>query len=82
MKTQKKFKNVIELMQVFSSENVCLNHLKSLRWGGNPYCPHCGSCEKIYELKDGKTFKCSDCLKKFTVKVGTIFQDSALPLQK
>ncbi len=82
MKTQEKFKNVIELMQVSSSEEACLDHLKLVRWGGDPYCPHCGSCSKIYELKDGKTFKCSDCLKKFTVKVGTIFQDSALPLQK
>ena len=69
-------------MQVFSSEKACLSHLKSLRWVENPYCPHCGSYSKIYELKDGKTFKCSDCLKTFTLKVGTIFQDSALPLQK
>ena len=69
-------------MQVFSSEKACLSHSKSLRWVENPYCPHCGSYSKIYELKDGKTFKCSDCLKTFTLKVGTIFQDSALPLQK
>ncbi len=82
MGKQKKFKNAIDLMQVFSSEKACLNHLKALRWNGNPYCPHCGGCEKVYEFKDGKTFKCSDCRRKFTAKVGTIFEDSALPLQK
>ncbi len=82
MKNEKNFKNVIELMQVFSNEKDCLNHLKLLRWDGNPYCPHCGSCSKIYELKDGKTFKCSYCHRTFTLEIGTIFQDSPLPLQK
>ncbi len=76
------FKNVLQLMQVFSSEEACLNHLKLLRWGGKPYCVHCRSCSKIYKLKDGKTFRCSRCMKDFSVKVGTIFEGSPLPMQK
>jgi transposase-like protein len=45
-------------------------------------CPHCGSSRKIYKIKGGKILTCADCRKQFTVKVGTIFEDSALPLQK
>jgi transposase-like protein len=77
----KRFNNILELMQVFSSEDVCREHLKKLRWADGEYCPYCG-CKKIYEFKDGKTYKCADCRKRFSIKVGTIFEDSKIPLQK
>ena len=75
------FNSIIQLIEKFSDEQTCIDHLKELRWKDGQYCPHCGN-EKIYEFKDGKTFKCAACRKKFTVKVGTIFEDSPLPLQK
>ena len=52
------------------------------RWNGKPICPHCKSDRKIYKIRKGKILTCADCRKQFTVKVGTIFEDSALPLQK
>lgn len=75
------FNSIIQLVQKFSDENTCIEHLKGLRWKDGKYCPHCGN-EKVYEFKDGKIFKCAACRKKFTIKVGTIFEDSPLPLQK
>jgi transposase-like protein len=75
------FNSIIQLVQKFPTEETCLFHLKELRWKDGIFCPHCGN-RKVYEFKDGKTYKCADCRKKFTAKVGTIFEDSALPLQK
>lgn len=77
-----RFNSIIQLVAKFPNEQSCLEHLKELRWKDGIYCPHCGSARKIFQFKDGKTFKCADCRKKFTAKVGTIFEDSPLPLQK
>ncbi len=81
METSKQFKSLFDLMDTFKDEQSCISHLKEIKWGGKPYCPHCG-CEKIYEFKDQRTFKCSDCRKRFSVKVGTIFEDSKITLRK
>lgn len=65
--------------------------LESERWPEGPVCPHCGVIENIYKLepKEGaKTharkgvYKCGGCRKQFTVTVGTIFEDSHIPLNK
>ncbi len=79
--TLPKFGNLVQLMQYFSDENVCLEHLKQMRWKDGAYCPHCG-CKKVYSFSDGKRYKCSDCRKQFTAKVGSIFENTKIPLQK
>lgn len=38
--------------------------------------------KKIYRSKDGKTFKCSSCSKRFNAKTGTLYENSNIPLQK
>lgn len=84
MATTKKlpqFNNLVQLMQYFSDENVCLEHLKAMRWKDGVYCPHCG-CKKVYAFSDNKRYKCSDCRKQFTAKVGSIFENTKIPLQK
>jgi transposase-like protein len=55
--------------------------MEDMRWGGSPFCPHCGAT-KPYKLKDGKTYRCKDktCKKDFTVTVKTIFENSKVPL--
>jgi transposase-like protein len=68
-------------MQHFPDEQACLDHLREIRWEDGEVCPHCGN-RKIYEFKDGKTFKCATCRNKFSFKVGTIFENSPLPLLK
>jgi transposase-like protein len=63
-------------------------YLEGLRWPDGPVCPHCGA-DKPYRLsrKPGSkmrrgVLKCRSCRKQFTVTVGTIFEDSHIPLNK
>lgn len=76
------FKGIIDFQKRFPDEESCINYLIEARWNGKPVCPHCGSNRKIYKIRKGKILTCADCRKQFTVKVGTIFEDSALSLQK
>jgi transposase-like protein len=56
--------------------------LSSLKWdGGEKCCPKCGSTA-VYGLRTRPVFKCRDCKKQFSIKVGTIMQDSPLPITK
>ena len=72
---------LIDFFQRFPNEQACLDYLEAIRWPNDRACPHCGSL-KNYKFKSGKLFKCGDCKKQFTAKVGTIFTDSHIPLQK
>jgi len=80
----KTFKNLLEAQLFFKDEKTCWKYWENIRWNGSPVCPHCATVAKPYKLKDGKTYKCSDkdCKKKFTSIVGTIFENTKLPLQK
>lgn len=85
MKTTKDlrdFDSLFQLLDYFTTEEICEQHLAVIRWNGTPECPHCYS-ENINILKGkDKSYKCYDCRKKFSVKVGTIFQDSKISLRK
>ncbi len=82
-----------EAIVYFSDPDRCFEYVVSLRWpDGKVACPRCGS-EKHYPIrttsknKDGeelvrRLWLCRGCDKQFTVKVGTIFEDSALSLDK
>ena len=78
----KTFKNLIELTQHFSNEETCRKHLEELRWNNKPVCPYCNH-KKVYKIEKGKRFKCAnkECYKKFSVTVGTIFENSKIPLK-
>jgi transposase-like protein len=76
-----KFDSLYSLFEAFPDEQSCLNHLRSIRWRDGEFCPHCGGM-RIYHFSDRKTFKCGDCRERFSIKVGTIFQDTKLPLRK
>jgi transposase-like protein len=64
--------------------------LEKLRWPNGPACPHCGGLNpyKITGRPDSKRparkglYKCKECRSQFTVTVGTIFEDSHIPLNK
>jgi transposase-like protein len=66
----------------FSDENVCIDTVAGLRWpDGIPTCPKCVGKEHYY-LATQKRWKCKGCGHQFSVKVGTIFEDSPIPLDK
>lgn len=75
------FDSLFDMIKAFPDEMTCIKHFEALRWADGAYCPHCGSV-KVYHFSDGKTHKCGDCRKRFSIKVGTIFEDSKVPLQK
>ena len=71
-------KNIIEFEQRFKNEHGCIDYLKKTRGTACPNCKH----KKTYEYKNGKLFKCANCKKQFSLRVGTIFENSPLPLKK
>lgn len=77
---QSEFKNLQQLLDFFKDEEICKKYYEEKRWGGNVACPHCGSL-KVYRTNRG--FKCGEkqCYKKFTVTVGTIFENSKIGLR-
>jgi transposase-like protein len=77
----KNFKSLVALLEAFPNEKACVAHLEAIRWRDGAFCPHCG-CRKVYHFKDGINHKCAECRKRFSVKVGTIFEDSKISLQK
>jgi transposase-like protein len=80
--TETKFNSLLDVVKRFPDEKSCREYISQSRWNGKPVCVHCGHSEKIYSINDGKLYKCAKCRKQFTVRVGTIFEDSALPIQK
>jgi transposase-like protein len=77
----KSFKSLIELFEVFPDEQAAIDHLTAIRWMGGAFCPYCKST-RIMHFSDKRTHKCSDCRQRFSIKVGTIFEDTKLPLRK
>ncbi len=78
-----RFRSVLQLLEYFNCNSVCIRYLEMQRWQGNPVCPHCGSTKKHYSIEKGARYKCADrdCGKKFTVLVGTIFENTKLELR-
>jgi len=75
------FDSLLQMMDAFPDEQTCINHLRAIRWANGAYCPHCGGT-KVYHFSDDRTHKCGDCRQRFSIKVGTIFEDTKLPLRK
>ncbi len=78
-----KFTSLIDLFDKFPTEESCREYLIQQRWNGKPVCPHCGYAEKAYIIEGGKRFKCGnkECHKKYSVTVGTFFENSNIPLR-
>src|ERR1700730_16361166 len=75
------FDSLFDLLAAFPDEQSCIDHIRAIRWKDGEFCPHCGG-NRIYHFSDRKTFKCGDCRERFSIKVGTIFHDTKLPLRK
>ena len=75
-----KFDSLISLVSYFDTESKCKKVLREQRWGKYIICPHCGSI-KCVERIDGR-FHCNDCSANFSETVGTIFENTKIPLRK
>ena len=69
----------------FVDEQAAYDWVEAHLWPGGPICPRCGGLDRNTKLA-GKstrigTYKCKDCRKPFTVKIGTIFEDSHIPMR-
>ena len=70
----------------YKDENAAYAYVEAHLWPQGPVCPHCGNCDqaRIRKLAGKSTRpglrKCNECRKQFTVKVGTIFEDSHVPM--
>jgi transposase-like protein len=68
----------------FHDEAAAYRFVEARVWPGGPICPHCGGVERIGKMGGESTrigtYKCYQCRKPFTVKIGTIFESSHIPL--
>jgi transposase-like protein len=76
-------KTFLEAVRYFSDAENCFNFLVALRWPHGVKCPQCGS-KKVTFLQNAKLWKCRNAhpKQKFSIKVGTIFEDSPIGLDK
>jgi transposase-like protein len=74
-------RTLIEAIRYFSDQDVCVEFVARLRWPDGPVCPRCGGTEHSY-LKTRRVWKCKACKRQFSVKVGSIFEDSPIGLDK
>ena len=69
----------------FHNEEAAYRFVEARVWPRGPVCPHCGGVERNRPMGGQSTrigtYKCYDCRKPFTVKVGTIFESSHIPLR-
>jgi transposase-like protein len=76
-------KTLLEAIRYFSDLEVATQHVAATRWPDGPVCPACGLVDKKhYYLKTRRVWKCRSCKKQFSVKLGTIFEDSPIGLDK
>lgn len=71
--------NLVQLEKKFNTRNKCIQYLEKLRWNNIPTCPYCGSIKSI-DIDNGVRHHCKSCSRSYSVLVGTIFEDSRLPL--
>jgi len=76
----KSFNSLLQMMQAIPDEQIAIDHFTAIRWKNGAFCPDCGST-KVYHFSDKRTHKCGDCRKRFSIRVGTIFEDSKLPIR-
>jgi transposase-like protein len=83
-----KSETVKQMPVICSNELAAVEFLEQTRWGDSPCCVHCGSVD-VFKLKDKATgernkrflWKCRDCKKQYTVRIGTVYEESRIELR-
>src|SRR5271154_1716238 len=79
---------VAEIPEACSDELAAGEFFEKQRWGSTPCCVKCGSVA-VYQMKDAKTgerskrylWRCRDCKEQYTVRIGTVYEESRLPMR-
>lgn len=73
----------------FHDEEAAFRYLEGVVWENGAVCPHCGGVDRITKVKANPAkrirvglWRCGDCKKQFTVKIGTVFEHARIPLHK
>lgn len=76
-------RTLMDAVRYFADPDVALKHMVDLRWPGGVHCPTCGRTDVRF-IATRRIWECKEkhARKQFSAKVGTIFEDSALPLDK
>jgi len=74
------FKTLVEFLAWAKDENTCRKYFESVRFKNGDFCPLCGH-KKILRFSDSKRYRCDGCKRDFTIKTGTLFGESKLPLR-
>src|SRR5271156_14999 len=80
---------LVSVCQRFSTEEAARAYMESVRWPNGPSCPHCGNHNLITKIPANAAtkvrpglYRCPECVQQFTVTVGTVCEDSHIPLNK
>ena len=73
--------STFQLFEMFPDQETARLHLEQRLWPNGPRCPNCGLGERITARKEG-FYRCNQCKEDFTVRTGTIFERSHVPLHK
>lgn len=91
MNTKSNDLSLMEIARRFSTEESARDYFERLRWPNGPVCPHCGNADqgRVYKVTPNLEkkiraglYKCAECRDQFTVTVGTVCEDSHIPLNK
>ncbi len=71
-----------EFLKRFPDERTARHHIEEIRWHSCPVCPHCSEDHRVQTRKVEGYYRCLACKIDFTVRTGTIFERSHVPLNK
>jgi transposase-like protein len=87
-RTTKNDEVISDLPMACADEQAAVEFMEKQRWGGEAHCPHCGDFD-VYQMRNSKTgqrqanyrWRCNGCKAQFTVRIGTVLEDSRIPLR-
>lgn len=73
--------STFQLFKMFPDKETARLYIEKRRWLSGPVCPFCKSPDRI-TVRNGEFYRCNTCVEDFSVRTGTIFEKSHIPLHK
>src|SRR6266481_7582515 len=74
-------KTLLEAVRFFTDLDICTQFMAAVRWPDGVTCPHCTATRNSFN-KARRYWQCKDCRKQFTIKTGSVMEDSPIGLDK